>query len=194
MKRLFGTFFLGLAALLPAGFLVYLTSRLFVGAERLARTWLVSALPEGRYIPGTGLLAALAVVLLVGLVARSWVGPPIGRWISARVGRIPAVGPVYLAIRDVARRFTEERPTGFSEAVFVPDGRGGGRLGLIADRAPLQADLGGRELVPVYFPTAFQPGGDVELHPPASLEPAGISLDAAMSTLLSGGLARDREL
>lgn len=193
MKRFVGIFVLGLAALLPAGLVVYAIGRLLWGAEQTVRQWLEAWLPEGLYLPGTGLAVAALAIVLTGMLAQSWIGPPIGRWVSGQVGRIPLLGPVYLSLRDVSRRFSGDRPAGFRTVVFVAGEGGGGRLGLVADPTPLSSDLGGRDLVPVYFPAAFQPGGELELVPEERLEPTDMSLDQAVGLIISGGLARSTD-
>jgi uncharacterized membrane protein len=190
MKRLLGTFVLGLAALLPVVVLVYAAGRLLLGIEQLARNGLLIWLPDSLRFPGLGLAVAVAAIITAGLVARSWVGPPIGRFISARVGRIPLIGSIYLSLRDVTRRFSRSQPIGFTAVVYVPSGHGGGRLGLIADLEPLATPVGGEALVPVYIPASFQPGGHLELVPATRLEITEISIEDALSLTLSGGLAR----
>jgi uncharacterized membrane protein len=192
MKRLTGLFFLGLATLLPGLFLLYLLVALVLWAEHLLGQWLEVWLPGGWYVPGMGLLLGVVLVLLMGALARSWIGPPVGRWLSGRIGRIPLLGRVYLTVRDVARRFSGERPVAFSGVVFVPesdDASAGGRLGLVAERDPVACGLPDRKLVPVYFPAPFQPGGELHFLPAESLVDCDMSVDEAMSLILSGGLS-----
>ncbi|MCC5812087.1 MAG: DUF502 domain-containing protein [Ectothiorhodospiraceae bacterium] len=188
MKRIIGLFLLGLATLLPGVLLLYAIGWLVLGGERLLGRWLAVWLPEGAYLPGMGLLAVVLLVLLTGLLARSWIGPPAGRWISARIGEIPVLGRLYLSLRAAARRLSGDRPTAFAEVVFVPIPEGGGRLGLVAERQPLRCTAKGPALIPVYFPAAFQPGGVLELLPEERLEPSHMTVDQAMSLILSGGL------
>lgn len=191
MRRIAGLFMLGLAALLPVGLLVYGSIALVVWAEGLFGGLVVRLLPEGIYLPGMGLAVAAALVLLTGLLARSWIGPRVGRWLSERLGRLPWLGRVYLALRRVARRLSHGSGAGYERVVLVADGRGGGRLGLVADRQGMDLGEPGRELVPVYLPAPFQPGGDLELLPPERLEPLAMGVDEAMSLVLSGGLANE---
>ncbi|MDQ2070505.1 DUF502 domain-containing protein [Natronospira bacteriovora] len=197
MKRLTKLFFLGLATLLPAVFLLYLMLGLLFWAEHLLGQWLAVWLPAGWYLPGMGLIAGVLLVLLTGVLARSWIGPPVGRCLSRRIGRIPLIGRLYLTVRDVARRFSGERPTGFSAVVFVPesdDPAAGGRLGLVAERQPVACGVAGRALVAVYFPAPFQPGGELLFYPSDRLVDCDMSVDEAMSLILSGGLAAAPEV
>jgi uncharacterized membrane protein len=194
MKRLGGIFLLGLATLLPAALLLYGIGGMLSGAERLLGQWLARWLPEDLYLPGMGLLATVLLVLLAGLLAKSWIGPPMGRWLSARLSTIPFFGRVYLTICDVTQRFSKDQPIGFTAVVFVPDANGGGRLGLVADRQPLLCGAEGQALVPVYFPAPFQPGGDMELLPAERLEPTDMGVERALALILSGGLARDPDV
>ncbi len=193
MKRTLGLFLLGLATLLPGVLLLYAIGWLVLGGERLLGRWLALWLPQGAYLPGMGLAALVLLVLLTGLLARSWIGPPVGRWISARIGGIPVLGRLYLSLRAAARRLSDGRPSAFAEVVFVPGPEGGGRLGLVAERRPVRCSASRDGLIPVYFPAAFQPGGVLELLPEDCLEPTDMSVDQAMSLILSGGLVTGSE-
>ncbi|WP_406671995.1 DUF502 domain-containing protein [Natronospira sp.] len=192
MQRVGALFLLGLATLLPAMLIGYLLFRFLAGAERMLGQVLATLLPANWYLPGMGLLAGLLLILMAGLLARSWIGPPVGRWLSHRVGRLPILGRLYLALRAVIRRFSGEHPVAFTSVVLVLDGAGGrGRIGLVAERQPMQLSPEGPARVPVYFPAPFQPGGDLEFVPADHLQEVEMSVDQALTLVLSAGLARE---
>lgn len=190
MKRLTGLFVLGLATVLPAGLLLYGVGRLLMASEHLLGQWLARWLPDGAYLPGMGLAATVGLVLLAGLLAQSWIGPPVGSWFRARISGIPVVGRAYLTLRDVTGRFSKKQPIGYKSVVLVSDPQGGSRLGLVAEQEPLDCGQSGQALVPVYFPAPFQPGGSLEFLPQERLAPTDMTVDEAFTLILSGGLAR----
>lgn len=191
MKRLAGLFLLGLATVLPLALVLYLVAGLLGGSEVVLGRFLVLLLPDGWYFPGLGLLAGILLLILVGLMAKSWLGPPVGRWFTRRIAGIPVVGRIFLILRDIAGRVASGRLTGFESVVFVDEGDGRGRLGLVAEHRPLRISEARAKLVPVYFPGTFEPGGEMLLIPEDRIEATDLSLEDGFRLILSGGLSRD---
>lgn len=192
MKRLAGLFLLGLATVLPVALLAWLVTGILAGSERLLGTGLEQALPPGWYFPGMGLLAGILLLIIVGLIAKSWIGPPIGRRFTRWISGIPLLGRLFLTIRDIGSRIAGGRLAGFDRVVFVAeDGGSSGRLGLVADDRPVRLSASRGDLVPVYFPGTFQPGGELFLIPADHIEATDLDLEDGFRLILSGGLSRD---
>ncbi len=192
MRRLTGLFLLGLAALVPVGLLIYLLSRVLSASERIFAPLLVHWLPEHVYLPGMGVLLTVLLVLFTGVLARSWVGPRIGGWFTGQIIRVPLLGQGYLTLRRLASRLHDRSETsGFQRVVFIADPSGKGRLGLVADERPLRICADESNLVPVYFPAPFQPGGDLVLVPADQIRATELTVDIALGLILTAGLARD---
>jgi len=190
MKRLSELLLVGLLTLLPLALLVYLLAYIVLGSEFLIGAWMATLLPAGWYVPGMGLAAGLLLILFTGLVARSWIGPPLGRWLSARIASLPYLGRLFLILRDIVRRLGSDRRGGFEKVVFVADANGRGRLGLIADPTPLRISETHTGLLAVYFPGSFETGGQLELIPAKQVEQTDLSVEAAFRLLFTGGLSR----
>lgn len=192
MKRLAGLFLLGLATVLPVALLAWLVTGILSGSERLLGTGLEQLLPDGWYFPGLGLLAGILILIIIGLIAKSWIGPPIGRRFTRWVSGIPLLGRLFLTVRDIGSRIAGGRLTAFDRVVFVADEEGrSGRLGLIADDRPVCLNASRTDLVPVYFPGTFQQGGELFLIPADRVETTDLSLEDGFRLILSGGLSRD---
>lgn len=192
MKRLAGLFLLGLATVLPVALLAWLVTGILAGSERLLGTGLERALPSGWYFPGMGLSTGVLLLILVGLIAKSWIGPPIGRRVTRWISGIPLLGRLFLTARDIGSRIAGGRLTGFERVVFVAEADGdSGRLGLVADDRPVRLSESRRDLVPVYFPGTFQQGGELFLIPADRVEATDLDLEDGFRLILSGGLSRN---
>lgn len=193
MKRLVGLFLLGLATILPVALLAWLLAGVLAGSERLLGGWLEACLPASWYVPGMGLVAGIVLLVLVGLLAKSWIGPPIGRRVTRWISGIPVLGRLFLTLRDIGARIAGGRLTGFDRVVFITDEDDrSGRLGLLADERPIRLNAKRRDLVPVYFPGTFQQGGELHLIPADRIESTDLSLEDGFRLILSGGLSRDQ--
>jgi len=193
MRRLARIFGLGLLTLLPAALILHVLVSFLRVVEGFLGALLAQWLPEGFYFPGMGLAGGLLIILLAGVLASSWLGPWASRALGRRLHRLPLLGRVYAVLSRFAARLSGEHPAGFQEVVFVPSSEGGGRIGLIVSREAIRYSVSGRPLVPVYFPKAFQAGGDLELVPRDQLEHGGMTVDEALGLVLTGGLAREQD-
>ncbi len=70
MNELGKLFLKGLAVTIPVALTLAIAWWLAAGAERLLGQVLLRLLPEGWYVPGMGLVSAMAIILLVGLLSQ----------------------------------------------------------------------------------------------------------------------------
>jgi uncharacterized membrane protein len=73
MKRIGRTFMKGLLAILPAVVTIYLVIWLSEQAEAVLGAGIAYLLPEGWYVPGTGLVAGAGLVIVIGLLMEAHV-------------------------------------------------------------------------------------------------------------------------
>ncbi len=183
------TILTGLFTLLPLGLTVYVLWWLAQAAESLL-AGLLRAVAPGLYVPGMGLVAALALAFLVGLAMRAWLVQRLFALGEAVLYRIPVVKGVYGSIRD------------FLHFVYTPEQEGLGRV--VAFRLPGDPPvrligfltreevpgLEGQDLVAVYLPFSYQIGGYTVLVPRACLEPVAMGMEEAMRFTLTAGVVR----
>ncbi|MEQ9530400.1 MAG: hypothetical protein RLN59_00675, partial [Haliea sp.] len=72
MKRLASLTLQGLVAVLPVGLTLYLIYWLLLAMESIAGTALRAVLPRDWYVSGLGLLSALLLLMLVGLLVNAY--------------------------------------------------------------------------------------------------------------------------
>lgn len=192
MKRLSALFLQGLIALLPLAVTVVLLFWLGSIAERSLGRGIQWVLPAGWYVPGMGLLAGLALTLLLGLLVNVWGAPQLIRLGERFIARIPLVKTVYGAVKDLVRFFDKPGELGAtSKVVVVSLGNTGIRLvGLLTRERfdDLPSGLGGQGDVAVYVPFSYQIGGFTVIVPRTQVQPANMRLEDAFRFILTGGV------
>jgi len=194
----------GLLVILPAGltvFVLWLTVRLvsgIVGPDTLVSQFLTQFF--GRYIPGTELLVVIGIVLLVGAVARYWLGKRVLAAAEQRLLTLPMLRKVYSAARQLThvllkREVIPGAPQRQLVLVEFPK-EGSYVLGILTGRDLhwLSGSVG-RPAVSVYIPTAPEPFSGWVLFLPADwVIPLDMTMDEGLSMVLTGGLVVPEKL
>lgn len=162
-----------------------------IGAERLLGKILTSMLPEGWYIPGMGLVAGLAVVILIGLLSHVLIFQKLLELGEQIVKRVPLVKSIYTAIKDFIDYLnvdTSKRPQKVVMVTF-PD-QDMQLLGFVTreqfDDLALPLDM--QEPVAVYLPMSYQIGGYTLFIPRQRITPVDIPFEEAMRLILTGAV------
>ncbi len=193
MKNLSKIFLTGLATALPVVATVYLVVWLAVTSESFLGAALRFVLPNALYRPGLGVAAGVALVLLIGLVMRTWAAKKLFSWAEAFLYRLPLVKSIYGALRDFFTFFSEAREKEFQQVVVVRLGATDMRLvGFVtrSDLASYPPGLGERDTIAVYVPMSYQIGGYTLLVPRAAVQPVKLSFQEAMRFALTAGVGR----
>lgn len=171
----------GIVALLPIGGLVLTIAYL----ESTISSAGLTRLPF--YFPGLGLLLALAVLYLIGLILTTF----IGRWLWSRIDRLldnlPALGKFYVSLKQILG-YGEGRDAMFQETVLVPAPGGcGEEFGLVTNRVQT-AD--GEERLVIFVPGSPNPtSGRLLLCRPAEVKPATLPVNTVLKVLVAAGKA-----
>ena len=155
----------------------------YLGARAPAlRPWLADARIEWL----VAVLAALFVLYVIGAIASRVVGKRMIAVFEAIIARIPFVQSVYSAAKTLVGAL-QQKPEGSSRVVLVEFPHPGLRsLGFVMRTLP-DAETG-RDLAAVLVPTAPNPStGYLVITPVESLTHTDISVEQAMSMILSGG-------
>lgn len=189
----------GLAVLVPVGLTLYVLSWLVHTADGL-----LGALPTGVWgqykIPGTGLVFAFSVTLLVGMLARNFAGKFLVRWFQRALERIPVVASVYKLFRQIAETFIGESAggKGFKGVVLVEWPRAGtwtlafvtsNASPIFADRLPREKEDGPRgPRLNLFIPTTPNPtSGFYAIVRAEEVVPVPLTVEQAFKVIISGG-------
>lgn len=181
----------GLVVVLPIGFTLWLLWWLGSSTEALLRTLILLVIPQEHYVPGMGIVAALALLLVAGTFFNALLmQSALAAW-ERFLERIPVVKTIYGATRD----FVKLLPTGgkrrdLRRVVLARFGEAQVIGFVTQDDA---SELGIVEptdgLVAVYFPMSYQIGGYTALLPRARVTPLDLPVETAMRLVLTGGIS-----
>ncbi len=143
-----------------------------------------------------GLSVPLLGILLIGLMARNFVG----RWLlefgEGTLSRIPLAGSVYKTLKQLLETFLKDNSTRFRRVVLVEYPRKGlFSVGFVTGIVgpSLQPELD-ETLLSVFIPTAPNPTtGWYTLVPEESVKDLNISVEDAFRTIISAGIVNPDE-
>ena len=190
MKRLASLTLQGLVAVLPVSLTLYLIYWLLLTMERMAGTALRAVLPSDWYFAGLGLLSALLLLMLVGLLVNAYAIRHLLRLGDTLLSSIPLVKSVHGAIQDVLRAFSIADKKQADSVVLVEVQKGVRLLGFVTTRHPPEKLRGalGNTIVGVYLPMSYQLGGYTIYLAADQLQPLDISVEEAMRIAVTGGI------
>ena len=147
--------------------------------------------PGTDHVPGTGILAGLIIILLLGTLARSVVGKRLLDALDRLIERIPGYRGVYSTIKQLTDAFSPQNTKSFKEVLLVEyPMEGTYALGF----RTMTVEEDGRRLVVVYVPTNHLYLGEVLFIPEGKAIRLEMSIEQAVRLLVSAGIAAPRDL
>jgi len=186
-------FLKGLAVVIPLALTLAILWWMATGSERLLGGLLSRVLPDGWYVPGLGLLSALAIIVLVGLLSHILIIQKLFEFWENLVRRVPLAKTIYVAIKDFMGYFSPGQENRFSKVVMVQlPGQSFQLLGFVTresfDDIPLNPEA--EEPVAVYLPMSYQIGGYTLYLPRACLTPVDMPFEEAMRLAVTAGVSQ----
>jgi uncharacterized membrane protein len=144
----------------------------------------------GRPVHGLGFLTAIAVVLLMGIIARNVVGRRVLSWGDALLVKVPVFGRLYPSVKMLIDSFSPERRSAFKAVVLVQHPREGAyAFGFVTSEVMVETPGGKTEMATVFVPTNNLYLGDIVVVPRDDVIPTGLSVEEGLGLILSGGTA-----
>ena len=185
-------FFTGLVILVPLGITVWVLHLIVATLDQTLLLLPPSIRNEAPFnIPGVGAILTLAIILVVGILARNFIGRRLVSWWEALLARIPVVSTIYSSVKQVSDTLLSPSGQAFRKPVLVEFPRGGAwTIGFVVGDP---GEALGRPLTgahaSVYVPTAPNPtSGYVLLVPLAQIVDLDISVDEALKFVVSMGV------
>ena len=197
MSRLQKTFVSGLVSFLPIALSIYVASSAISIIENMLGQHIKRLLPEGRYIPGLGLLTTVLIIFLVGFLVNNFLTAAFVNKLQEKLTEIPLIKIVYSPLRDLMNLFAkgQEQQT-LKKVVLVHFTEQHSVIGLVTRES--FDDLGLPQIathgkIAVYIPMSYGLGGYTVLVSKNELEPIDIPIEKAMSLALTGWIKTDTE-
>jgi len=189
-------FLKGLAVVIPAVLTLAIFWWMARGAERLLGGLIIRFLPEGWYVPGMGVVSALAITILIGLLTHIILFQKLFELGDRILNRLPLFKTIYSAIKDFIGYLSPDGSKAMSKVVLVKiPGQEFEMLGFVTreefSRLPLKLTVD--DPIAVYLPMSYQIGGYTLFLPRSCLTPVDISFEDGMKLVLTGSVARKGE-
>ena len=180
-----GAFVRGLFVMIPVVLTYMVLKLLFDIVDGVLQPLVEEAF--GSRIPGLGLLSLAVLIYLMGLLVANVLGDRIVELLKSGLLRIPVVGNVYSTAGKLIDSFSGSSDMGFKRVVAIEHPRKGAwTLGFLTSF--IEEDPGKRMAI-IYIPTAPMPNsGWVAILPIEEVYDTDLSIDTAMSLVLSGGI------
>ncbi len=187
-KSIGTTLFTGFITLLPVVLTIYILYWAAVSSEQLMGNALRWALPNATYFPGLGMIAALVVMFIVGLLMKAILVRQLFSFGEQVLYRLPLIKTVYRAIRDLFDFFSPKKE-GLGQVVAVTY-NGIEMIGFVTqtDKQRLPESFRDQDKVLVYLPMSYMIGGFTVFVPREHVRPLNMSMEEAMRFVLTAGI------
>ena len=185
----------GLLVWVPLGVTVLVIKLLVDLMDRLQVLLPPGWRPEALFgfsIPGFGVVVALLVVLLTGMVVANFIGRRLVAVWETLLAQIPLVRTIYTGVKQIVEGITSSQGTAFRKVLLIEYPRKGiwclgfqtsDTLGEISERT-------GKDMVAVFIPTTPNPtSGFVLLLPRDEVMELEMSVDEGIKMIISVGAA-----
>ncbi len=119
MNALGKLFLKGLVVVIPVSLTLSIMWWLAREAEQILGGVLARFLPEGWYIPGMGMISAVAITILIGLLTHVILFQKLFAFGDAVLHRLPLVKTIYSALKDFIAYLSPDSQIGLSKVVLV---------------------------------------------------------------------------
>jgi uncharacterized membrane protein len=184
----------GLLIWLPLG-VTYLTFRFLLDlVDRLVPLLPARFQPDtllGYHVPGFGVLLALVVLLLTGLLVANFIGRQLIGWWEDLLNRIPLVRSIYSGVKGLTETLVSGTGASFRRVVMIEYPRKEmWSFGFVTASGIAEIDAKtGKRQVCVYIPTTPNPtSGLIVMVPEEEIVELDMSVDAAMKMIVTLGV------
>ena len=186
----------GLAVVIPVTLTLAILWWFARGAEQFLGGLMIIILPDGWNIPGMGLLSALAITVLIGLLTHVILFQKLFAIGDAIFHRLPLVKTIYSALKDFIGYLSPDSKVAMSKVVLVRiPGQNFEQIGFVTredfSRLPFKVHV--EEPIAVYLPMSYQIGGYTLFLPRSCLTPVDMSFEEGMKLVLTGAVSRDTD-
>jgi uncharacterized membrane protein len=183
-------FLAGILVLVPLGITFVILRLLFNATDSILAPHIENYLNV--HIPGLGVVATIVIIFLVGLFATNILGRRLLAYFDRGLSRIPLVGKLYVASRQVIEAVGGTGTESFKRVVFVEYPRRGlFTLGFVTKDDYPVTDTQGNEhdVVNIFVPTSPNPTSGVFIVAGASdVIRADLTVEQGIKLIVSGGI------
>ena len=187
----------GALAIAPLALTLALVLWLFNALEGVFSVPIKAIIGPEHYFAGLGILVALMVIFLVGIVINYWMVQKLSSWGEVLLNKIPLVKTLYNSIREMMSYFRSKEQGSEGQVVQV-DIAGMKWLGLVTRDSfeDLPEGVGVEGEICVFLPMSYQIGGYTVIVPRSKVKKVAMSVEEGMRFAVTAGVlaqSKDRE-
>lgn len=179
----------GLIAIAPIALTLALVLWLFNTLESVFRPIIEGVLGPALYFPGLGILVALVLIFLIGVVINSWLLQKTSDFAEGLLKKIPFIKTLYGSIREMMSYFRskESRKEG---KVVVVELLGMKLVGIVTREDFKEGPTGLAEEgeIAVYLPMSYQIGGYTVILPKSKVKSISMTMEEGMRFTVTAGV------
>lgn len=185
-------FLKGLFVVIPISLTLAIIWWMAWSAERLLGRLLTAMLPEGWYIPGLGLLTAVALIILVGMLSQVLIFQKLFSLGEKILHRLPLVKTIYTATKDFIGYFSPDSDALEKVVMVRLPGQEFELLGFVTRESfsALPFEPAADDAIAVYLPMSYQLGGYTLFLDRSCITPIDMTFEEAMRLVITGAVTR----
>ncbi|PLX31951.1 MAG: hypothetical protein C0604_06000 [Clostridiales bacterium] len=185
MKKILGVMFAGLGAVLPITITVYILYKLFIIIDSVFADFVTRII--GYRVLGIGFLMTVAIVFLIGLVAKAYLGQKLIKMADRIFNKIPVAQTIYGTVREISNSLLLKEKITFKRPVLVDYPKPGVQaIGFITNERSISKD---GTMLPVFIPTTPNPtSGFLLFYKRDELQYLDMTVDEAIKIIISVGV------
>jgi uncharacterized membrane protein len=186
LGKISSIFLKGLITLLPISLTIFLIIWIASSLENAFGFPLHSMLGE-LYIPGFGVLLALVLIFVVGLLVNNYLTQKFVAWFGAKLAKAPIIGSIYSPLKDMTQLFARKSEGGHQRVVMIPY-QGVEALGLVTRDhfTDLPNGVVAKDSLAVFLPFSYGMGGITVIVPKSSAREVPLPAEKAMQLAITG--------
>lgn len=140
------------------------------------------------YFRGLGVIAALVILFLAGLILNNWMIQSLYNWFERMLKKIPLLKTIYTSVSDLMSFFQAGQKQEKGKVVAVEMGELK-MLGLITREQfnDLPKGIGTNEEIAVFFPFSYQLGGFTAIVPKSKVKIVDLSIEKGLRWSITAG-------
>lgn len=153
--------------------------------------WVQNKIPYIRDIPHAEIMLALVIIILAGMILRSFIIQSLFQVFESQLNRIPFIRPVYNSTKQLVNAFSPKETDSFQKVVIVEfPSKGSFSFGFQTSEVPSQFAPGNStEFCGVFVPTSPNPtSGYFIMVKKEQVQVVDIPPQEAMALIISGGI------
>jgi len=185
MKKILSVMLAGLGAILPITITLFILYKLFIIIDSVFADTVTQVL--GYRVVGIGFLITLAIVFVIGLIAKAYLGQKIINITDRIFYKIPVAQNIYGTIREISDSLLLKEKITFKKPVMVDYPRPGVHaIGFITNERSISKD---GTMLPIFIPTTPNPtSGFLLFYKREDIQYLDISVDEAIKIIISVGV------